>query len=410
MSDEEREPKSDVGSKNEPKSDAEPKSDDVATTTEDAAPSEPAAKVTKKPAEKKSPAPKKAEPKSDSADESKATAKAAPAEEASERATSVEPVRTTKKKKKHAETAVRLREVTKQFGNYAAVNSVSLRIRGGWVYGLIGPNGAGKTTTFSMLAGYLRPTQGELEVLGFAPTNVEALRGRLGVLPQDAMLPAGDRVGDFLVHMGRLQDLTPDLAEKEAREGLREVDGADWWNRKCGQLSHGMAKRVGIAQAFLGDPEVVLLDEPTAGLDPRIAYEVRQIIKARKGRATLIVSSHNLQELEEICDAAAILDRGHLVGSGTINELTASSEEVRIKIAPASPLPIAKVNELPAVKRTEFIEDSRELVIYFERAQFSAEAVIGQVLWVLLNERVMISGVSKGRGLEQRVMDLTEGS
>jgi len=312
-----------------------------------------------------------------------------------------------KKKKKHAETAVRLNNVTKRFGQNTAVNAVSVRIRGGSVYGLIGPNGAGKTTIFSMLAGYLRPTEGQLEVLGFSPTNVPALRGRLGVLPQDALLPATDKVGEFLVHMGRLQNLSPAEAEKEAREALAEVEGSDWWEQRCGTLSHGMAKRVGIAQAFLGDPEVVLLDEPTAGLDPRVAYEVRQIIRARRGRATLIVSSHNLQELEEICDGAAILDRGRLVANGSINELTASSEEIHIKIAPG-PLPLAKVIEIPAVKHAEFIEEGRDLIVYFERKSVDAESVIGQVLWVLLSERVMISGVTKGRGLEKRVIDLTD--
>jgi len=314
---------------------------------------------------------------------------------------------TGKKKKKHADIAVRLSNVTKRFGDNTAVNSVSLRIRGGSVYGLIGPNGAGKTTTFSMLAGYLRPTEGSLEVLGFSPTNVPALRGRLGVLPQDAMLPASDKVGEFLVHMGRLQNLSAEEAEKEARETLAEVEGKDWWDQKCGTLSHGMAKRVGIAQAFLGDPEVVLLDEPTAGLDPRIAYEVRQIIKGRKGRATLIVSSHNLQELEEICDGAAILDRGRLVASGSISELTGSAEEIHIKIAPG-PLPLQKVIDLPVVKHAEFVEETRDLVIYFERKQTDAETVIGQALWVLLQDRVMISGVTKGRGLEKRVIDLTD--
>ena len=318
---------------------------------------------------------------------------------------SVEPAK--KRKKKHADIAVRLANVTKRFGDNTAVNGVSLRIKGGTVYGLIGPNGAGKTTTFSMLAGYLRPTEGELEVLGASPTNVPALRGRLGVLPQDAMLPASDKVGEFLIHMGRLQNLSPAEAEKEAREALAEVDGASWWDQRCGTLSHGMAKRVGIAQAFLGDPEVVLLDEPTAGLDPRVAYEVRQIIKARKGRTTLIVSSHNLQELEEICDGAAILDRGRLVAHGSINELTASSEEIHIKIAPG-PLPLEKVIELPVVKHAEFVEETRDLVIYFERKASDAETVIGQVLWVLLQDRVMISGVTKGRGLEKRVMDLTD--
>ncbi len=317
------------------------------------------------------------------------------------------PVSKSGKKKKHKETAVRLTNLTKKFGDNVAVNNVTLQIPGGSVYGLIGPNGAGKTTTFSMMAGFLRPTEGSLDVLGFAPTNVAALRGRLGVLPQDALLPAADKVGEFLIHMGRLQGYDAGKAETLAKEALAEVEGAGWWSERCGNLSHGMAKRVGLAQAFLGEPEVVLLDEPTAGLDPRVAYEVRQIIRSRKGRATLIVSSHNLQELEEICDGAAILDRGLLVGNGTINELTASSEEIHIKLAPG-PVPFEQVKQQPGVARAEWIEDARDLVVYFERSKFDAETVIGQVLWVLLNERAMISGVTKGRGLEKRVIDLTD--
>ena len=96
-------------------------------------------------------------------------------------------------------------------------------------------------------------------------------------------------------------------------------------------------KRVALAQALLGEPDVVFLDEPTAGLDPRVAYEVRQLVKSRKGKCTVIISSHNLQELEEVCDGAAILDHGKLIASGTIAELTASSEEIYIKIAASPP-------------------------------------------------------------------------
>jgi len=310
------------------------------------------------------------------------------------------------RKKKDVEIAIRLNKVTKRFGAKTAVDEVSLKVKAGSVYGLIGPNGAGKTTTFSMLAGFLRQTSGEVEVLGYAPTNVDELRSRIGVLPQDAQLPPWDKVGEFLLHMAQLQDVPADRLEAEARDVLEEVEGKDWWSLKCGQLSHGMAKRVQLAQALLGDPEVVLLDEPTAGLDPRVAYEVRQIIKARKGRCTLIVSSHNLQELEEICDAACILDRGRVVASGTITELTAASEEVRIKLGPG-PTPIAVVRELPMVKRIEFDEERRELVVYFDRGTIDAETVIGHVLWALLNNQARISGVTKGKGLEQRVMELT---
>ena len=255
-----------------------------------------------------------------------------------------------KRKKKPVEIAIRLTKVTKRFGVKTAVDGVSLKVKAGSVYGLIGPNGAGKTTTFSMMAGFLQPTEGVLEVLGYSPMQVDELRSRIGVLPQDALLPGADKVGEFLVHMAQLQDVPADRCEEAAREVLAEVDGRDWWNVKCGSLSHGMAKRVQLAQALIGDPEVVLLDEPTAGLDPRVAYEVRQLIKSRKGRCTLIVSSHNLQELEEICDGAAILDRGRLVASGSMTELTASSEEIRIKLSPG-PAPISLVRDLPMVKR-----------------------------------------------------------
>jgi ABC-2 type transport system ATP-binding protein len=321
----------------------------------------------------------------------------------------------TKKKKKGVEYAIRLHNVVKRFGHKAAVDGVSIKIKAGSVYGLIGPNGAGKTTTFSMMAGFLKPTEGTLEILGHAPTQVDALRSRLGVLPQDALLPGSDRVGEFLCHMARLQNIPPEKVESEVWTVLKEVDGKDWWDLRCGALSHGMSKRVAIAQAFLGSPEVVLLDEPTAGLDPRVAWEIRNVILNRKGRCTLVVSSHNLQELEEICDGAAILDHGKLVASGSIAELTAASAEIHIELASA-PLGLDEVRKLTGVTRVEHLQgteahrESRfgELVVHFDKQQASAEDVIGASLMALLQNKVQISGLSKGRGLEQRVMELTE--
>jgi ABC-2 type transport system ATP-binding protein len=316
------------------------------------------------------------------------------------------------------EHAIRIAGLTKRFGSKIAVNSVTLSVVAGSVYGLIGPNGAGKTTTFSMLAGYLRPTAGTVDVLGFAPSAVDALRGRLGVLPQDAVLPATDTVGELLLHLGRLQGLPRDKALEAAHVALDEVAGGTWWAQRCGSLSHGMAKRVALAQAFLGDPEVVLLDEPTAGLDPRVAWEMRQLIKAKTGararQRTIVISSHNLQELEEICDGAAILDRGQLVANGSMAELTAANEEVRIELAPGTrrgtepgQVPLAPIRDLPTVASVDFDDERRELVISIKRELGDAETVIGQVLQILAQNQVRISGVAKGRGLEQRVMDLT---
>jgi ABC-2 type transport system ATP-binding protein len=303
--------------------------------------------------------------------------------------------------------AIDLKGVVKRFGSFAAVNDVTFDIPEGSVFGLIGPNGAGKTTTFSMLAGYLTPTSGEIFVLDRSPDAVDALKGQVGVLPQDALLPANEPVGEFLVYLARLQGMSADEATRSAQAVLTEVEGLEWWKTRCGALSHGMAKRVGLAQALLGNPRVVLLDEPTAGLDPRIAYGVRQIVKSRKGRCTLVISSHNLQELEEICDYAAILDHGQLVAHGTMGELTATASEIRIELA-RGPVPIDEVRAVEGVRAVGFDKASRELNITFDRNVADAEEMIRRATYVLYQGQARISAISKGRGLEQRVMELTD--
>lgn len=352
-----------------------------------------------------------AQPSEGAAPAESAPVKSAPAEgspaEAAATQNAPSPKKKAKVKLKDKPAAIDLKGVVKRFGNVIAVNDVSFEVPDGSVFGLIGPNGAGKTTTFSMLAGYLAPTAGEIFILDRLPTAVDELRGQIGVLPQDALLPAQEKVGRFLVYLAELQGLSAGEAQTAAEEVLTEVEGRDWWNMKCGQLSHGMAKRVGLAQALLGKPRVILLDEPTAGLDPRIAYGVRQIVKSRKGRATLVISSHNLQELEEICDYAAILDRGVLVAHGSMAELTASSSEIRVDIAPG-PVPLDQVRAIPGVKTASWDKAARELSVTFDRQQCDAEEMIRRVIFVLYQAGSRISGVSKGRGLEQRVMELTE--
>jgi ABC-type multidrug transport system ATPase subunit len=214
--------------------------------------------------------------------------------------------------------AIELVNVVKAFGAKRAVDGVSFEVPDGSVFGLIGPNGAGKTTTFSMLAGYLKPTSGDVYVLDHTPGAVDALKGRVGVLPQDALLPANEAVGDFLVYLARLQGLGP-KAEKAAREVLAEVDGSAWWTTRCGTLSHGMAKRVGLAQAFLGDPEVVLLDEPTAGLTKTERTQVGNILSAlaHKYQLCCLLVEHDLDFVKEIATRIVVLHQGRLVESGT---------------------------------------------------------------------------------------------
>ncbi|WP_141326016.1 ABC transporter ATP-binding protein [Myxococcus sp. AB025B] len=300
-----------------------------------------------------------------------------------------------------SELAIELFGITKRFGPKVAVNNVSFSVPRGAVYGLIGPNGAGKTTTFSMMCGYLYPSEGTLKVMDVDPTTPGALKGRLGALPQDAVLPPGWEVGALLMYWAKLSDL--DAPEREAREALEKVGLREAWNVQTQALSHGMAKRTAMAQALMGQPPLVLLDEPTAGLDPRIAAQVRQVIKDMKGRQTVVVSSHNLQELEELCDAAAILDKGTLAQDGSMSELTGQGAEFRVQIARGTVIP-PEIATLPHVTDAR-LEGEHVLVVRFG-GQVPPEEVISRVVAHLLQSGVLILGVSRGRRLEERVLQL----
>ncbi len=308
--------------------------------------------------------------------------------------------------------AISLTRVSKHFGPKVAVNDVSFEVLRGQCYGLIGPNGAGKTTTFSMMCGFLFPTEGSIKVLGVEPSQPGVLKRKVGVLPQDAILPPSWPVGQLLIYLARLSGL-PD-PEREARKVLDRVSLPETWGVLAGGLSHGMAKRVAMAQALMGDPPVVFLDEPTAGLDPKIAAQVRQIIRELKGTATVVVSSHNLQELEELCDASAILDKGRLVQAATMADMTGQSGEFRVLIARGE-VPLAEVRALagcsnavvePAPKASADPSQT-VLVVHYDSSKAPPEEIITRTVALLAQRNVFLLGVSRGKRLEERVLQLT---
>ena len=303
--------------------------------------------------------------------------------------------------------AIELTGVSRRFGAKVAVDGVSLSVASGEVYGLIGPNGAGKTTTFSMMCGYLRPTAGQVRVMGVNPGEEGALKGKLGVLPQDAVLPGGWRVGPLLMYWAQLSGLQ--APEREARESLEKVGLMEAWDVDTQALSHGMGKRVALAQALMGRPPLVLLDEPTAGMDPRIANQVRQVILAMRGQQTVVVSSHNLQELEQLCGAAAILDRGRLVQAGSMADITRQGAEFRVQLArglQGLPLGLPALEALPGVTAAR-LEGEHMLHVRYDGQTHPPEDVISRVVGHLLNNGVLILGVSRGQRLEERVLQLT---
>jgi ABC-type multidrug transport system ATPase subunit len=188
---------------------------------------------------------------------------------------------------------------------------LDLRIEAGRPVALVGANGAGKTTLFSLVCGYFRPTEGSILISGH-PQGDTGTFGRLGALPQDAQLDPTQRLAETMVLFAQLQGYTSRQARLEITQLLRQVGLGDSGHLKPGELSHGMRKRAAIAQALIGRPPLVLLDEPTAGLDPQNARQLRSLIHSLADQTTFFISSHNLAELEELCDRILLLQNGRL--------------------------------------------------------------------------------------------------
>ncbi|AYM86275.1 ABC transporter ATP-binding protein [Pseudoalteromonas agarivorans] len=201
--------------------------------------------------------------------------------------------------------------LSKSYGAKQALNNVSFEIQKGAPVALVGPNGAGKTTLFSLLCGYINPSHGELSILGHKPGSA-ALFNQVSALPQDAQLDPRFNIDKQLAFYGKLQGMGAKQSHNEALRvldlfGLKEVA-----KQRAGDLSHGMRKRVTIAQALIGSPKIVMLDEATAGLDPIHAREVRELVSSLSDEATFILSSHDLTELERLCSQVLHLDKGIL--------------------------------------------------------------------------------------------------
>jgi len=217
---------------------------------------------------------------------------------------------------------IETRHLTKQYGKLTALNDVNLTVEEDAVFGFIGPNGAGKTTTLKILAGLLLPTAGEVRLDGqdllTAPLEV---RKRIGFLPEEPPLYNEMTVRDFLVHVGLLRGLSREEAESAIPSVAERTSVTEVLDQVIGTLSHGYRKRVGIAQAIVHHPSLVILDEPIAGLDPVQIVEMREMIVALRSTCTVLVSSHILSEVSQTCDRLLILKDGRLVGQGTEAEL-----------------------------------------------------------------------------------------
>ncbi|HOU52665.1 MAG TPA: ABC transporter ATP-binding protein [Myxococcota bacterium] len=302
--------------------------------------------------------------------------------------------------------AVRTSGLTRRYGGRAVVDGLDLEVPRRSLFALLGPNGAGKTTTFAMICGFVRPHSGRIEVLG-QPSSRLPLR-RISALPQDAHFHPERTVWDAMIFLAELQGLPPPRARSEATRVLEVVGLWDSRHLRGRELSHGLAKRFGVAQAFLGEPELVLLDEPTEGLDPRNAHAVREMIRQMARTATVLVSSHNLAEVEDLCDHAAILDRGRLVTQAPMADLTGQDQHLFLRLAEVGHEVATALASLPGVRSVETEEDGHRLHLMLRPTEGqSIDRLVTDVLRVVIDRGALIGSVTRGRRLEERFLELT---
>ncbi len=218
---------------------------------------------------------------------------------------------------------IQVEHLTKRYGPTLAVSDVSFDVQKGEILGFLGPNGAGKTTTMRVITGYLPPSEGRVTVADFdvAEHPLEAKR-RIGYLPEAPPVYVDMRVREYLAFVARIKGLARRDVRKRVDEVIERTSVADVANRQIGKLSKGYRQRVGIAQALIHNPDVLILDEPTAGLDPKQIIETRELITGLAGQHTIVLSTHILPEVSKTCSRVVVISGGKIVAVGTPGELT----------------------------------------------------------------------------------------
>lgn len=301
-----------------------------------------------------------------------------------------------------ADAALSFRDVSRSFGSRTALHRLSFDIPTGAVAAFVGANGAGKTTTFSIVGEYIRPQSGTVEVFGEPLHSYRRRGGQLGILPQDVQFFEHRTVARQLYLFARLSGLSGSVAWREVERVLELVSLRDRANERADQLSHGMRVRLATAQACIAEPPLILLDEPTAGLDPLMVQDFRRLVARLKGSTTLVISSHDLGNLEQLCDYVVMINQGQLVRQGSMSRLVQSSSMVRYRLD----LPFASFAELrQTFSQFEFDEQGSEIIVRYDASNMSPSAVNKVLLPFLLERDARLTEVVTAGSLEEAFVE-----
>ncbi|HVK65024.1 MAG TPA: ABC transporter ATP-binding protein [Polyangium sp.] len=297
---------------------------------------------------------------------------------------------------------IEVERLSKSYGAFRAVSDVSFHVERGEVVGFLGPNGAGKSTTLRMLAGFLGPSAGRIRIGGHDIAEEPLLaREKLGYMPETSPLYPEMRVREYLAFRAEVKRVPRGARAKAVERAAEEARVDDVADVLVRHLSKGYRQRVGLADALLGDPPVLILDEPTAGLDPNQIREVRELVKRRGKDHAILISTHILSEVEATCSRALVVARGKLVASGTIEELREMrrASGLRIVVRGEAARALGVVRSLPEVAEAEVdaghapAADATALLVEYRHAEGGAETA----------ERVVAALVGAGIGVREVV-------
>lgn len=306
---------------------------------------------------------------------------------------------------------IEVQQLTKRYGPTLAVSDISFEVRKGEVLGFLGPNGAGKTTTMRVITGYLPPSSGKVTVAGFdvVEESIEARR-HIGYLPENPPVYTDMRVSEYLAFVGRIKGVPRSDLRRRIDEVSEKCAITDVQSRQVGKLSKGYRQRVGLAQALIHNPDVLVLDEPTAGLDPKQIIETRELIRGLAGQHTVVLSTHILPEVSKTCERVVVINAGKVVAVGAPDDLTrrlqgfetvlltaeGPREEVKARIERVEGVTRVEERELTGERVTYEVHANKEKDV---RAEIARAIVESQ--WRLLELR------SSGLSLEDIFLKLT---
>ena len=288
---------------------------------------------------------------------------------------------------------IKVQGLSKIYGEHIAVDDISFEVKEGHIYGFLGPNGAGKSTTMNIITGYIAPTLGTVEVNGYI-MGKDTLKAKksIGYLPEIPPLYPDMTVKEYLSFVASIKGVAKAEKEKEVLRVMEATDITDMAKRLIKHLSKGYKQRVGIAQAILGNPEIIILDEPTVGLDPEQIIEVRTLIKSLKGEHTVILSSHILSEISATCDEVLVIANGRMIACDTTENLLKNHKSVKtIKLnvkgdKDKTEEVLKKIEDLNEVK---FVEAKGESNI-FEVTSDSSKDLREDISFALSDARLLI--------------------